>query len=75
MKLFRQGKTDCKNKYLVVLIFIFVCSFISVNYGQAKNDTSKVIVTAKDFLKDILYTRQEIDEWLAGEAFPFAILS
>ncbi|CAM9988580.1 unnamed protein product, partial [Chrysoparadoxa australica] len=30
------------------------------------------IITAEDFLKNHLYTKQEIDDWLANNAFPFA---
>lgn len=26
----------------------------------------------REFLKGLLYTRNEVDQWLAGEAFPFA---
>ena len=29
-------------------------------------------LTAGEFLKSLLYTRDEVDAWLAGEAFPFA---
>ena len=29
-------------------------------------------VTARDYLRGILYTRTEVEEWLAGKAFPFA---
>ena len=30
------------------------------------------IMDIKSFLKDILYTKKEVDLWLAGKAFPFA---
>jgi hypothetical protein len=29
-------------------------------------------ITARDFLAEILYTRQEVDDWFAGKAFPFS---
>ncbi len=29
-------------------------------------------VTTESFLRSILYSRQEVDDWLAGKAFPFA---
>lgn len=31
-----------------------------------------VAITARDYLKGILYTREEVKQWLAGKAFPFA---
>lgn len=33
-------------------------------------EQSKVL-TARDFLAGLLYTREEVDAWFAGEAFPF----
>ena len=35
-------------------------------------NTDDSIVTAHSFLKSYLYTKQEIDDWFAGRAFPFA---
>ncbi|HUR57804.1 MAG TPA: hypothetical protein VM029_08840 [Opitutaceae bacterium] len=32
----------------------------------------KAHVTARDMLRGLLYTKKEVDEWLAGKAFPFA---
>lgn len=29
-------------------------------------------ITAREFLKSLLYTKEEVDQWLAGTAFPFA---
>lgn len=34
--------------------------------------TSGKTVTARDYLKSILYTKDEVKQWLAGKAFPFA---
>jgi len=36
-----------------------------------KDDHNKP-VDARQYLSEILYTRQEVDEWLAGSAFPFS---
>ena len=30
------------------------------------------IMTARQYLNEILYTKEEVDKWLAGKAFPFA---
>lgn len=41
----------------------------------SQNSTSDLFeksVDERNFLKEILYTREEVDSWLAGEAFPFS---
>ena len=38
----------------------------------AQSDASAEQVTAREFLRTLLYTREEVDRWLAGKAFPFA---
>ncbi len=43
--------------------------------GQTKSATGEktsAAVTARDYLKSILYTKDEVKQWLAGKAFPFA---
>ena len=40
--------------------------------GLASTGDKEQAVTARDFLKDILYTNEDVDSWLAGRAFPFA---
>ena len=39
--------------------------------AQASADGAEQL-TAREFLKSILYSREEVDQWLAGKAFPFA---
>jgi len=34
--------------------------------------TERTMVTARDYLAKLLYTRKEVDEWFAGKAFPFS---
>lgn len=61
-------------KYFILLIIItagLAASEIKAQAGDM-NDTAKVSMTEMDYLKSILYTRQEIDDWLAGKAFEFA---
>ena len=41
-----------------------------VLYGKARGQ--KKATTARDYLREILYTRQEVDDWFAGRAFPFS---
>lgn len=36
------------------------------------SDYPKDIIDAREFLQTILYTKEEVDLWLAGKAFPFA---
>jgi len=31
-----------------------------------------IMVDQRSYLGEILYTREEVDSWLAGEAFPFS---
>jgi len=33
---------------------------------------SKDVVTQRDFLEEIRYTKEEVDDWFAGKAFPFS---
>jgi hypothetical protein len=33
---------------------------------------AKTVITAREMLKGLLYTRTEVEQWLAGKAFPFA---
>ena len=40
--------------------------------GLASTGDEEQAVTARDFLRDILYTKEDVDSWLAGRAFPFA---
>ena len=40
--------------------------------ARAADDVTKVPLTARDYLNSILYTREEVDQWLALKAFPFA---
>jgi hypothetical protein len=42
--------------------------------NQSKPDfsRSKTLVTARDYLKPLLYTKEEVRLWLAEKAFPFA---
>jgi hypothetical protein len=37
----------------------------------AADDKGKQTCTAREYLKERLYTREEVDSWLAGKAFPF----
>lgn len=45
-------------------------------FARAQDATPKSkssgAVTARDYLRGILYTRAEVKQWLAGKAFPFA---
>jgi len=40
--------------------------------GKDRMQISGKNIDAKAYLKEILYTREEIDAWFAGEAFPFS---
>lgn len=62
------------NYYRIVLIVFIFCfaEMESKSQTNSVNDTSKATITAMDYLKDIIYTHQEIDDWLAGKAFKFA---
>ena len=40
--------------------------------GDNKQTTSDKMIDAEQYLKDILYTKEEIDAWFAGSAFPFS---
>ncbi len=37
-----------------------------------KKDEKDEIIDDKKYLSEILYTKKEVDEWLAGKAFPFS---
>ena len=37
-----------------------------------KKDEKDEIINDKKYLSEILYTKKEIDDWLAGKAFPFS---
>lgn len=45
---------------------------LPVDTYAAPDEKGKRQVTAREFLKKKLYTREEVDGWLAGKAFPFA---
>jgi len=36
------------------------------------DDDKKTIIDEKTYLSEILYTKKEVDDWLAGKAFPFS---
>ncbi|MCC6491137.1 MAG: SGNH/GDSL hydrolase family protein [Candidatus Hydrogenedentes bacterium] len=40
--------------------------------NAANTEGKPVHITARDYLADILYTRQEVDDWFDGKAFPFS---
>jgi hypothetical protein len=40
--------------------------------GFAADGSNREVVTAREYLKEILYTREDVDSWLSGKAFPFA---
>ncbi len=40
--------------------------------GAAAAAKSGKQLTARDYLKSLLYTKEEVKQWLAGKAFPFA---
>jgi hypothetical protein len=42
----------------------------NVTYQQ--KDQKFNMITEKTYLSEILYTKKEVDEWLAGKAFPFS---
>lgn len=44
----------------------------SVVGATAASGKEKDTIRERDFLSKILYTRQEVDDWFAGEAFPFS---
>lgn len=49
-----------------------VASFLHADdLAQANGDGNQQL-TAREFLRTLLYTREEVDLWLAGKAFPFA---
>lgn len=52
-----------------VLLASAAISEVPALLGQS---TTKSERETREFLEDLLYTRQEVDRWLAGEAFPFA---
>ena len=41
------------------------------SYARSEGSASQQLST-REFLKSLLYTREEVDQWLAGKAFPFA---
>jgi len=41
-------------------------------YPQDKQSSQNKIINEKEYLKEILYTRREVDDWLANKAFPFS---
>lgn len=47
-------------------------SFLHVNSKAQSRDQTAGQLTTRDFLRTLLYTREEVDLWLAGKAFPFA---
>ena len=40
--------------------------------NAANTEGKPVHITARDYLAGILYTRQEVDDWFDGKAFPFS---
>lgn len=45
---------------------------LSIPAQLTSANESKGPTTPRDYLHEILYTKQEVDDWLAGKAFPFA---
>jgi len=41
-------------------------------YAKGSENSDNAPIMAKQYLKNILYTKKEVDDWLAGKAFPFA---
>jgi hypothetical protein len=42
------------------------------NIISQQKDAKSDIIDEKTYLNEILYTKKEVDEWLAGKAFPFS---
>ena len=45
---------------------------LGANKNSASGSGQKNPLTARDYLKSILYRREEVEQWLAEKAFPFA---
>ena len=53
-------------------VSVTAMGFTLIDNNQNITKASERVITARDYLKDILYTRKEIDAWFSGEAFPFS---
>lgn len=48
---------------------------VTTGFAAGKNlsaGNKRNTVTARDYLAEIIYTREEVDDWFAGRAFPFS---